>query len=385
MAGFSSMDDIINKITTYGQAFKTIFNKNFLPTTPAVAGEWHCLANGSGNPAAATIFNTGSNLVFQPVYDTTTTAGGMMHGGNVWPARKTILNASSYSAAITSVPGVLMLVDLIGFHRVTTVTTTSAQAITPVYGITNTFTIPSINDILIHTFYNLDTGTDIQCTTTGTLPTGLSTSTDYYVIKIDDTHCKLASSYTNAIAGSFISITAGTGSGTQTLGAHLPRYTTGAGVQAFMFANNATPLGAATPNLSIAYNNSLDAGPKATPAVLPIGKTACPNGQILYSGTGAGKYGPFLPLAGGDAGIRNITSVTISTSYLSGEFSVAMCKPLISLPMTTIGVAAERDFVNQLPSMPQVQDGACLVWLYYSGLATPVNTGFYGHVDFSFA
>jgi ABC-type methionine transport system permease subunit len=382
MAGFSSMDDMINKVTTLGQSFKNVWNKNFLPTSPAVAGEWHCLANGSGNPAAATIYNTGTNLVPQLLYDTTTTAGGVMHGGNVWPARKTILNASSYSAALTSVPGILMLVDMLAFHRVTTTTTTGAQAITPLYNATNNFTCGT-NNILTHTFYNLDTGTDIQSTTTGTLPTGMSTTTDYYVIKLSDTTCSLATSYANAIAGTAMSITAGTGSGTHTLGCHLPRYTTGAGVQAFMFANNATPLGAATPNLSIAYNNSLDAGPKATPAVLPIGKTACPNGQILYSGTGAGKYGPFLPLAGGDAGIRNLTSVTISTSYLSGEFSVGLCKPLISLPMTTIGVASERDFVNQLPSMPQVQDGACLVWLYYSGLATPVNTGFYGHCDFS--
>jgi hypothetical protein len=49
--------------------------------------------------------------------------------------------------------------------------------------------------------------------------------------------------------------------------------------------------------------------------------------------------------------------------------------------MTTIGVAAERDLVNQLPSLPRVFDGACLNWLIYNGAATPVNSAFYGHVD----
>jgi hypothetical protein len=49
--------------------------------------------------------------------------------------------------------------------------------------------------------------------------------------------------------------------------------------------------------------------------------------------------------------------------------------------MTTIGVAAERDLVNQLPSLPRVFDGACLTWLMYAGAATPVTSAFYGHLD----
>jgi hypothetical protein len=50
--------------------------------------------------------------------------------------------------------------------------------------------------------------------------------------------------------------------------------------------------------------------------------------------------------------------------------------------MTTIGVAAERDLLNQVPSLPQVYDGANLAWLMYAGAATPVNSAFYGHLDF---
>ncbi|MGK3945659.1 hypothetical protein ABK046_45860, partial [Streptomyces caeruleatus] len=61
--------------------------------------------------------------------------------------------------------------------------------------------------------------------------------------------------------------------------------------------------------------------------------------------------------------------------------NVVLCRPLLTLPMTTIGVAAERDLVNQLPSMPRVYDGACLTWLMLAGAATPVASAFYGHID----
>ena len=70
----------------------------------------------------------------------------------------------------------------------------------------------------------------------------------------------------------------------------LPRYTDGAGVQAFMWNTTTIPLGAATPNLSINYTNSAGEAGRVTPAVLPVGKTAAANGLVLYSGTGAGKY-----------------------------------------------------------------------------------------------
>lgn len=107
------MDDFINKVSELGQFKRTDWNKNFLPTTAAVAGEWHCLAKGDGNPAAGSIYNTGTNLAFQATSDTTVGAGGIPHNGNVSPATKHIVNASAFSAAATSVPGILMLVDLL--------------------------------------------------------------------------------------------------------------------------------------------------------------------------------------------------------------------------------------------------------------------------------
>lgn len=382
MPGFTSLDDLIQETSVNGKSFRQDWNKNMLPTTAALAGEWSCLARGGGNPGADALYNTGTNLLFQPVSDTTTNAAAIQHGGNVSPDYKVIKNASAFSAAATTMPSILMLVDLVGFYRVTSTTTITSQSMTNTLSAFSTFTADAGSDVCTHSNINLMPYTRVQLTTTTTLPAGLSLATDYYVIKVTDLTCKFATSYANAVAGTAINIT-DAGTGTHTINTLLPRYTNGAGVQAFMWANNATPLGAGTPNLSFpSYTNSAQTSGRATPTVLPVGKTAAANGLILYSGTGAGKYGPFMPLQSGDSGIAQVNNVQLSATYTSGEFSVGLCKPLIVMPMTTIGVASEREFVNQMPSLPRVYDGANLVWLIYHGAATPTNSAFYGHLEF---
>lgn len=382
MPGFSSMDNLVSEMTVNGQFFRQDWQKSFLPTTAAVAGEWFSLQRGAGNPPADSIMDTGTNLTWQQLSDTTAGSGSIQHNGNVSPNYKHILNASAYTAAATVAPCIMMLVDLLGLYRVTTVTTTTAQSTINTLVAFSNFTADASTDIITHTNINLLHLSTIQVSSTTTLPAGLSTSTDYYVIKLTDTTFRLATSYANALIGTYIDITT-TGTGTHTINTLLPRYTNGAGVQAYMVNPSATALGAGTPNLSLGYTNSTSDTSRATPTTLPVGKTAAANGLILYSGTGVGKVGPFVPLQGGDAGIKSIETIRNSTSYVSGSYSVVLCKPLLTLPITTLGVASERDLVNQLPSMPRVYDGACLNWLIYNGANTPVNSAIYGHLDFA--
>lgn len=381
MAGFSSIDDLISQVTVNSKFWRTDWNKLFNPTTAAVAGEWHVLSRGTGNPTADALYDTGTNLLFQSVYDSNANAASVLHGGNVGAdgdGYKVILNASSFSASATTMPSVLMLVDMLAFHYVTTTTTTTAQnTITA-----NTFTADNNGGDLRLTYTNdFINYQKVRFTTTTTLPGGLATSTDYWLVRLTATTAAVATSYANALAGTVLAWVDG-GSGTHTLTCRLPRYSDGAGVQTLFFNPHATALGAATPNLSLAYTNSTGATGRATPTVLPIGKTAAANTLVLYSGTGSGKFGPFVPLQAGDAGVRLIESIRNATSYVSGQYTVAYVKPLLTLPMTTIGVAAERDLVNQLPSMPRVYDGAALTWMLYSGANTPANSAFYGHLDF---
>lgn len=299
MAGFTGQDDLINQVSTNGKFYRADWQKSTFATTAHTAGLWYSLQRGGGNPAADTILGTGTNLAFQALSDSVATASGIPHGGNVGGGTgfKHLLNAAAQTAAATTAPCVLMLVDLLGFYPVTTVTTTGAQTLN------NTVT--------------------------------------------------------------------------------LPRYTDGAGVQAFITPS--TVMGAATPNISIGYTNSAGTASRATPATLPIGNTAAAVTSVVYSGTGAGKYGPFMPLQAGDAGIRSVQSINLSASYVSGVLNLVLCKPLLTLPITTLGVTAERDLVNQFASMPKVYDGACLAWLMLAGAATPVASPLSGHLEFGWS
>ena len=234
----------------------------------------------------------------------------------------------------------------------------------------------------VNTPSNILLGTKVRLTTSNTLPAGLSLATDYFVIPLTSSTFKLATTYANAVSGTAINIT-NTGTGTHTVSWLLPRYTNGAGLNTIFFNSNATPLGAATPNLSLGYTNSNQVGSRATPTVLPIGKTAASNSLILSTGaTGIGKYNYACPLQGGDAGISQIDSIQNSTSYVSGEYSVAMVKELAQFPLSTLGLAAERNFLFDLPSLPRIYDGAALYWLVMSGTTTPANSAFSGQLTF---
>lgn len=387
MAGFSSQDQIINAQTS-GQTWRADWSKNMNPTAAAVANEWHTLFRGNGNPGPDAIFDAGANLTFQPVKDTTTSASSIQHGGNVGPnVAKFLLSGSAVSAAATAQPSVVTLIDVVGFYRVTTVTTTSAQATTNTLGQSDTFTADAGTDICTWSSTanipsNVLTGTRVRLTTTTTLPGGLATATDYYVIRLSDTTFSLANSYANSVAGTAINIT-DAGTGTHTVTWLLPRYTNGAGLNAIIFNPSATALGAATPNLSLGYTNSTGTASRSTPTVLPVGKTAASNSHIIYTGaTGAGKYNFAVPRASGDSGIAEINTIQNATSYVSGSYTVALYKELARFPVTTLGVAAERDFLNQLPSLPRIYDGAALYFLVGSGAATPANSAFSGHLDF---
>ena len=296
MGGFTSQDDLINQVSTNGKFYRSDWQKSTFATTAHTAGLWYSLFRGGGNPPADTILGTGTNLAFQALTDTTANATGIPHGGNVGNYKQ-ILSVAAQTAAATTAPCVLMLVDLLGFYPITSVTTTGDQALN------NTVT--------------------------------------------------------------------------------LPRYTDGAGVQAFITPS--TVMGAATPNIRLTYTDSSGTAGNLTPATLPIGNSAAAVTSIVYSGTGSGKYGPFMPLAIGDSGIRSVQQFNLSASYVSGVLNLVLCKPLLTIPITTLGVTAERDLVNQFNSMPKVYDGACLAWIMLAGAATPVASPISGHLEFGWS
>lgn len=370
---FTSFDDMIAEIGQ-GKFLRTDWNKLTHAVTTQAVGEWHCLFHSQGNPTAG-VLNAGTNKSFQTLDDRVT--GALWHGGDVSSDTKHIVNLSGGSAAATTAPATLMLVDLLGYYPLTTVTTTGDQATVH----SDTFTANAGTDIITHSAYDIADRTRVQLTTTTTLPGGLALATDYWTVRQSSTTSKLASSRADAIAGTTIDIT-DAGTGTHTITTLLPRYTDGAGVQCFVTPT--TVMGAATPSLRVTYTPATGASGQTTPTTLPIGKTAAPIGLVAYSGTGAGKYNPFFPLSSGThRGKLKLEQLNLSVSYVSGALSYVLCRPLIALPYMTQGINAERDTVHQLPSLPRIYDGACLAWLQGAGAATPVSSSFYGHIDFA--
>ena len=169
------------------------------------------------------------------------------------------------------------------------------------------------------------------------------------------------------------SATAQTLVGTPTL-----RYANGAGVRAFLAITTAA--GATAHNVNISYTNQAGTAGKVLPVTVGCTASAIQS-HITHSGTAANNYGPFLPMASGDSGIQSVQSVTVSAASGAGVAALCLARPLMTLPLPAASVAVERDLVNQLPSLPRVMDGACLVWLYYAGAATAASTNFYGSIE----
>ncbi len=157
------------------------------------------------------------------------------------------------------------------------------------------------------------------------------------------------------------------------------RYTNGVGVRAYLVITATS--GATAHNIAMSYTDQDNNAGNTLPVTVSCTASAI-TPHITHSGTAANNYGPFLPLASGDYGIRSVQSVTISAASGAGTAALVLARPIFTIPLTTATVASERDFLNQIPSLPRIYDGACLTWLYFAGAATAASTNFYGSVDF---
>ena len=383
--GFTSQDDLINQITENGKYLRREANKN--SGTVHTAGGWHLSVGMSGFPNAGT-FPATQDLVFSTCTETSgdgTTVIGMNHGGNPGgSATKHIINAGVQVVGAAGAPWQMKLVDIQGYYRMSTTNVTGTGSRTLIKS--NTFTASDSGGDLLLTYTNdFKTLSKVQFTTTTTLPTGLSLATDYWIVRISATTCKVSTSLDNAIAGTYIAYT-DAGTGTHTLTMQIPRYQDGVGCQAFFVAQTQPTAGG--PNLSASsYTNTAGTAGRAFQGSVTMGATAdAYANRVLHSGNAAGRYGAFLPLQGGDTGIKSIESFTWSggTAYTgSGVVALVIARPLLDITLPLSGVWCERDLVNQLPSMPQVQDGACLAWMLFGTGATTASSPITTALDFA--
>jgi hypothetical protein len=104
-------------------------------------------------------------------------------------------------------------------------------------------------------------------------------------------------------------------------------------------------------------------------------------GHIHHSGVAAGNFGPFLPLASGDQGVLDVQSVALSAATASAGFlDVVLVKPLAAIPITAAFYASERDFLNQLPALPEFKKGNCLGFIIFAGAVIPNPCMYQGYL-----
>lgn len=159
--------------------------------------------------------------------------------------------------------------------------------------------------------------------------------------------------------------------------AKVDRYPNGAGLRLFVGAYGA--MGANAPTLQITYTNQAGTAGRVTTAGC-VSTASATSGTILNSGNAANKYGPFLPLQGNDTGVRDIETLTWGgTAHASGSVFVALCKPLVSLPIPVpaTGLFNLFDYVNTIPSFPKIPDGANIQFLVFNTGATTSGGTFY--------
>lgn len=159
----------------------------------------------------------------------------------------------------------------------------------------------------------------------------------------------------------------------------LARYPNGAGLRMFLAARATT--GATAHNLSYSYTNQAGVAGRANPVTVSCTASAIAP-HVVHSGSASNNYGPFLPMASGDTGIRNVASVQLSAASGSASTGVlVLCRPLFTIPIAVAGLATEKDFLNQFPSLPIIPDGACITPMIFTGAALAANSVLMGSLE----
>ena len=391
--GYTSLDDIYNQITVNGKARLVDHNKSTAPLHTATAG-WHLLAGLNGSGGAATY--PGTDLLWANCDEFSgdgTTVFGIPNGGAVSPATKHVLSANVMITAAAGAPWVARLVDLQGYYRLSgaNVTGTGSRALIN----ENTVTASdSGGDLLLSYTNDFKMGTKVRFINSGGgLPGNLSADTDYWLIRQSSTTAKVATSYANYVAGTPKVAYSSAGTGTNKLWIQM-RSPLGVGCEAALVVQ-AAPTGGG-PNLTAsAYDNTGVATPgtgtRAFQGTPTNGAAADAYAtRITHSGSAAGRYGPFWPKQGGDTGIERINSFTLSggSAYTgSGVLALCIIKPIddviLELPLTNS--PNRTDYVCQFPSLPKVEDGACLTWLLQSAGATTNGSPFTSSIKVGWA
>jgi hypothetical protein len=150
----------------------------------------------------------------------------------------------------------------------------------------------------------------------------------------------------------------------------LGRYSGTAAAGNMIMSEVAVTHGATAQNLTITYTNQAGTGGRSTGAVAATASVATPRVNP-YSG-----FGPFMPLAAGDTGVRSIETAQYSAANSAGSDHLCIVRPLLMMPTVAVNTFVERDSTAQIDAITQLvknasEQSACLRWLFLtSGTGT---------------
>jgi hypothetical protein len=145
----------------------------------------------------------------------------------------------------------------------------------------------------------------------------------------------------------------GTVTSAQAVGGTLTRNTGGVGNQ--IWVHITTAIGTTGTTITCDYTD--DQGNAATTPAVAIGGTGLREATRLIP----------LPLADGDVGVQAVEDVTLAgTTGTAGDFGVIVVRPIATFMASAAGLALTRDFLSDLPSIPKIDDDACLAWAWAS-------------------
>lgn len=136
----------------------------------------------------------------------------------------------------------------------------------------------------------------------------------------------------------------------------LPRYTDGEGVHVMAVAVAPTT---GSGQFTFTYINQ--AGVEKTSPVQFCTTTSSSIASLITSqqAVAGSAGGPFLNLASGDTGVRQITGVNMKVLN-GGLFALVLVKPLLDAAIREINTTAEVQCIRTKPFVPRVMDGAYL-------------------------
>ena len=145
----------------------------------------------------------------------------------------------------------------------------------------------------------------------------------------------------------------------------LPRYTDGRGVQ-MMAVSLGSRLGGRT--LKITYTNQDGVSDRVTPLIMG-NNTSTVNGSLMNTTGTLTIQGssPFLPLQGGDTGVRSVQSVQMISGVDTGIFALVLVRPLAVMGFYDASTVSYKNHVTDSGLVPpKIENDAYVNFLIMS-------------------